>query len=232
MNSADPNQTNQDNQLGSHDATLHERSARLEAEAAMGHYDHLSPEPVEGESGESGSSAADTDTAALEAMQAELDQAKEQMLRAVADAENTRRRAVREREDASKYAVSGFARDVLNVADNLRRALDTVPQDDTGGEHLKALVQGIEATERELLRALEKNGVQKTDPLGELFDPNLHEVMFETPGTGQAAGTVIQVIQTGYVLNGRLLRPAQVGVAKDEGQGDAPSGGTTVDTEV
>ncbi|MFY8106243.1 MAG: nucleotide exchange factor GrpE [Elstera sp.] len=148
------------------------------------------------------------------ALQAEVATYKDQALRALADAENTRRRAERDREDASKYAVSGFARDLLSVADNLRRALDAVPPSED--ETVKALVAGVEATERELLATFERRGLTRIDALGQIFDPNLHEAVFEVPNTGQPTGTVVQVLQTGYRIHDRLLRPAMVGVAKGE----------------
>ncbi|MCB1556013.1 MAG: nucleotide exchange factor GrpE [Alphaproteobacteria bacterium] len=169
-------------------------------------------------------------------LESDLAQAKDQMLRALAEAENTRRRAVKEREDAGKYAVSSFARDLLSVADNFTRALAAIsPAMTTGNEQLAAVVEGIEATGRELERAFEKQGIHKVTP-GEnaVFDPNLHEVMFEVPGTGKPPGTVMQVVETGYVIHDRLLRPARVGVAKDDGSHQRPSSssGHALDTEV
>ncbi len=165
----------------------------------------------------------------------ELAKTKEQLLRALADAENTRKRAIKEREDASRYAIAGFSKDMLDIADNLRRALDAVPEDLLEAEpRLKNLVEGIEATERALLNNFEKNGIKKLEPLGEPFNPNFHEVMFESPGTGKPAGTIIQIIEVGYILKDRLLRPARVGVAKDEGQGDGQGPahpGGNLDTE-
>lgn len=149
--------------------------------------------------------------------------ARDQAMRALAEAENTRKRAQKDREDASKYGISGFARDLLSVADNLRRALDSMPKDN---EELSGIVAGIEATERELLRAFEKNGVKAIDPEGEIFSPNYHEVMVEIPGTGQPGGTIIQVMEKGYILHDRLLRPARVGVAKDEGGEPPPQAGS------
>ncbi len=210
--------------------TLAERSARLEAEAAAGGYDPLAPEGLEEDQPEN------DEPTSVEELQKELDLAKDHTLRALAEAENTRRRAHKEREDAYKFAIGGFAKELLNVADNLRRALDAVPEDLVEADvRVKNLLDGIEATERELLRSFEKNGVEKLDPVDAPFDPNFHEVMFETPGTGKPAGTIIQVIETGYTLNGRLLRPARVGIAKDEGQsgGEAPptEPGGTIDTE-
>lgn len=153
----------------------------------------------------------------IAALQSELDKTKDQLLRTAAELENTRRRAQKERADASKFGIAGFARDMLSVADNLERAISAVPDEAKEDERIKNLIQGIEATQRELLRSLEKNDVKPINPEGEVFNPNFHEVMFETPGTGQPPGTVIQVMEVGYMIGERLLRPARVGVAKDEG---------------
>ncbi|MEO3432450.1 nucleotide exchange factor GrpE [Inquilinus sp. CAU 1745] len=153
----------------------------------------------------------------VEVLREENAKLKDQMLRALADAENTRRRAEREKEDTAKYAVTKFARDILNVADNLRRAMEAVPDDaKQGNPAMTALVEGVEATERELLDAFGKHGVTRIDPLEEKFDPNFHQAMFEVENTGRPPGTIVQVMAAGYVLNGRLLRPAMVGVAKGE----------------
>ncbi len=163
--------------------------------------------------------------AKIVALQEELVKTKDQMLRALAEAENARKRALKERDDVSKYAIAGFARDLLNVSDNLRRALDAVPRDALASDPLlKNLVEGIEATQRDLQKSFDQNGIRKIDPSDEPFNPNYHEVMFETPGTGRPAGTIIQVIDAGYMLHDRLLRPARVGVAKDEGQGNGTPG--------
>lgn len=164
-------------------------------------------------------------------LEGQLAETKDQLMRALAEIENTRRRAQKDRQDASKFAVQGFAKDMLSVADNLRRALDAMPEDAKSNEQMKNLIEGIEATEREMLRTFEKNGIQKLNPEGEMFNPNFHEVMFETPIPGQPAGTIIQVIEVGYMLNERLLRPARVGVAKDDGSGTPPPNGG-IDTEV
>ena len=142
---------------------------------------------------------------------------KDRLLRALADVENTRRRSARDVEDARKYGSSGFARDLLNVSDNLRRGLeavgDAVQESD---ETIKNLVQGIEMVERELLGAFERHGIKKVDPLGEPFDHNFHQAMYEKPDTEFANGTVAEVLQPGYVMHDRLLRPAMVAVAKDD----------------
>ncbi|PCK00640.1 MAG: nucleotide exchange factor GrpE [Zetaproteobacteria bacterium] len=165
-------------------------------------------------------------------LEAELEKTKDLMMRTVAEAENGRKRALREREDVSKFAVSSFARDILSVADNLRRALDAIPEElQEQHPQIKNLTDGIGATERELLRCFEKNGIKKTDPLNERFDPHFHEVMFETPIPGKERGTIIQVIEPGYTLNGRILRPARVGIAKSIDQSTTGDTGGTVDTQ-
>jgi molecular chaperone GrpE len=150
-------------------------------------------------------------------LEAELKKVKDQLLRAVADAENARRRAERERDEARRYGAVGLARDVLQISDNLRRALELVPAEARkASEVLDALMIGLEATEREVLAAFEKNAIKKISPLGERFDYNLHQAMFEAENTGKPPGTVVQVMQPGYVLHDRLLRPAMVGVAKGQ----------------
>ena len=151
-------------------------------------------------------------TAELEAAVADM---RDRLLRSHAEMENLRRRTEREVQDAKRYAVSAFARDLLGVADNLRRALDAAAG---GGENLDptlaALAQGVELTERELLKTLEKNGVKKLDPKGKPFDPHHHEAVFEAPDPTVPAGTVVQVMQDGYLIGDRILRPAMVGVAR------------------
>jgi molecular chaperone GrpE len=169
----------------------------------------------ESESGDAAALAEALDrVAALEAENAKL---KDQALRALAETENIRRRSEREREDTAKYAISGFAKSLLDAADNLHRAIEAVPAGAVEADAaLKTLVDGVAATERQLLAAFERNGISRIEPVGEVFDPNFHQAMFELPGTGKPAGTIIQVMQPGYVLQGRLLRPAMVGVAKGE----------------
>lgn len=159
--------------------------------------------------------------AALAAENAEL---KDRLLRTLAEMENLRRRTEKEIKDARDYAVTGFARDLLSVCDNFDRALSHAPaelraDEATGG---KALVEGVELTGRELLKTLDKHGVKKLSPLGEKFDPNLHQAMFEIPNPQVPAGTVLQVMQDGFAIAGRVLRPALVGVAKG-GPKEAPA---------
>jgi molecular chaperone GrpE len=142
---------------------------------------------------------------------------KDQLLRALAETENVRRRVQRDRDEALKYATTGLAKDLLPVADNLRRALAAIPQEALeNDEALRNLKTGVEMTERLLLTALERHQVKRIVPLGEKFDSHFHQAMFEVPGTGQPAGTVVQVLEDGYTIHDRLLRPALVGVAKAE----------------
>lgn len=222
--------------------SLAERSARMEAEAqamydAQTSGDPLAPEPIgeDGEYEDYEEDHASSEEPRIAEMEAQMADMKDKMLRVVADAENTKRRALKERDDAKKFAVSSFSRDILPVADNLRRALDAIPDELKQNDQIKNLIEGIEATERELLRTFEKNGLVKLDPLDQIFNPNFHEVMFEAPMPDKPAGTIIQVMETGYMLHDRLIRPARVGVAKDDGQGGGghpPSEpGHNIDTE-
>ncbi|CAD5295652.1 Protein GrpE [Bosea sp. 62] len=148
-------------------------------------------------------------------LEAERDDIKDKLLRTLAEMENLRRRTEREISDAKAYAVTSFARDLLGSADNLRRALESVPETARAAADtaLSAVVEGVELTERELLKTLERHGVRKIDPQGEKFDPNLHQAMFEAPDAGIAKGLVSKVVQTGYKIGERVLRPALVGVS-------------------
>jgi molecular chaperone GrpE len=153
----------------------------------------------------------------------EVAEMKDRLLRALADVENTRRRAKRDVEDARKYAASNFAKDLLTVSDNLRRALDTMSEETRDGDdNVKNLVLGIEMVEKELLTAFERQGVSRVDPLGELFDHNYHQAIFEKPDTEYPNGTVAEVMQAGYVMHDRLLRPAMVAVAKGGSEEKSP----------
>ncbi len=155
---------------------------------------------------------------AWEALEAEIAEMKDRLLRAVAETENVRRRAERERAEASQYAAAKFARDMLSVADNLRRALTTLGATDHESlpEAVRNLLAGVELTERELLSNFARHGIKSFEALGEKFDAHRHEAMFEVPGTDKAPGTVIQVIEPGYLIGERLLRAARVGIAKGE----------------
>lgn len=170
--------------------------------------------------------ATQDDAARLAAEVADL---KDKLLRALAETENLRRRAEREKQEAGAYAATAFARDLLTVADTFRRALDSLSPAAREDAHFKAFVEGIELTERELMQAFEKHGIRKIDPKGEKFDHNLHQAMLEIPTDEQAPGTVVQVLQPGYVIKDRLLRAAMVAVAKSA----TPNGAAPrVDTKV
>jgi len=141
---------------------------------------------------------------------------KDKLLRTLAEMENLRKRTEREVLDARVYGIAGFARDVLAVADNMHRALEAIGADLREGADpkVKALIEGVELTERELMKILERNGVKKFSPQGEKFDPNLHQAMYEVPTSDQPPGQVAQVIQAGYTIGDRVLRPALVAVSK------------------
>jgi molecular chaperone GrpE len=141
---------------------------------------------------------------------------KDRLLRTLAEMENLRKRTEREVADTRQFAIATFARDVLAVADNMHRALEAIDSElrDSTDTKMKSLVEGVELTERELMKVLERNGVRKFSPNGEKFDPNLHQAMYEVPDSDAAPGTVAQVIQAGYMLGDRVLRPAMVAVVK------------------
>lgn len=155
---------------------------------------------------------------------------KDKLLRTLAEMENLRRRTAREVADAELRGITAFARDMIGVADNIRRALDTVTPEarNTADPAAKALIEGVELTERELLKALEKNKVRQFNPQREKFDPNLHQAIFEVPDASIPAGSVVQVVQPGYMLGERVLRPALVGVSKG-GPKTAPAQSATND---
>jgi molecular chaperone GrpE len=158
----------------------------------------------------------DPEPGSVELLQKEVAEARDRMLRTLAEMENLRKRTAKEVADSKLYGVTGFARDVLDIADNLQRALDAVPAEAraTADPGLTSLIEGVELTERSLLNALEKHGVKKFDPQGQKFDPNFQQAMYEVPDASVPAGTVVQVMQAGYTIGERVLRPALVGVAK------------------
>lgn len=181
----------------------------------------------------------DEQTAPDEAVEAEennIDPAVEiaalndKLLRTLAESENLRRRSQREREDTAKYAIANFARDILSVADNLQRALGSLPEAPTDADDpITALVDGVKMTERELQAIFERHGIEKIEPEGHKFDHDRHEAMFEMPTTDAPAGTVVQVFEAGYMLKDRLLRAAKVAVAKAPPE---PTESERVDTKV
>jgi len=166
--------------------------------------------------------AASDPVAALAKEAADL---KDRLLRTLAEMENLRRRTEREVADSRVYAVTNFARDILAVADNMERAMKALDDEirDKADAGVKALLDGVELTERELIKVMEKHGIKRLEPQGQKFDPNLHQAMFELPDPSVPAGTVVQVMQPGYTIGERVLRPALVGIAKG-GPKAAPAG--------
>ena len=165
----------------------------------------------------------------IETLRAEAADLRDRLLRALAETENTRRRAEREKQDASQYAVTKFARDMLQIADNFARALAAAPADlrASADPQIKAVLEGVEATERQLLQTMERHGVAVIDTSDGKFDPNLHQAIAEVPGGDKPAGSIVDVVQSGYKIGDRLLRPAMVTVARrDAGAGNG------VDTKI
>ena len=202
-------------------------SSNSDAHAAHGN-GHASAEASAASSATSEAAAApDADAQAdmVVALEAERNDLKDKLLRTLADMENLRRRTEREVTDARNYGVTKLATDMVTVVDNLRRALESIPADALGAADgpFKAFIDGVELTERDLLKSLERHGVKKIDPKGEKFDPNLHQAMFEAPEPETPKGHVTQVVQPGFTINGRSLRAALVGVS---------SGGPKVDKTV
>lgn len=151
----------------------------------------------------------------IQALAAEVERLKSEYLRALAETENVRRRAARDRQEASQYAIAGFARDLLSVADNLQRAIGSVePESRASNPALDTLLNGVEMTERELIGILQRHGLTRMQAMGTIFDPHQHEAMFEMPNPSVPHGTVVQVLQDGYTLHDRTLRPARVGLAR------------------
>jgi len=186
-----------------------------------------SPESTEATAGEGGHGPADAEKTPAE----EIAELKDKLLRSLAENENQIRRARRDREDATKYAAANFARDMLMVADNIRRAMEAVPPEmDQESPAVKAFLEGIALTERELQTTLERHGIKKISPLGEKFSHDHHEAMFEVPTNEAEPGTVMQVVEDGYIIHDRLLRAARVGVAKALAPPGDEEGGHHVDT--
>ena len=162
----------------------------------------------------------------LDALLAENAEMRDRLLRSMADMENLRHRTEREKADTARYAISNFARDVLTVGDNLKRTVDHVPQGAAAEDPaLKSFLEGVELTERELLNVLERHGVTRLDPLGARFDPNFHQAMYEVQNPDVPEGTVVDVMQAGYAIGDRCLRPALVAVAKGGAKQAKPQAG-------
>lgn len=165
------------------------------------------------QSGE-GAAAADPLAARVLELESELAAAKQEVLYAQADTQNVRRRLEKDAQDARSYAATGFARDILSVADNLGRALGSIPEAMRNDEGAKGFIAGIEATQREIASVFERNGITKIETVGQALDPNKHQAMVEIPSADAEPGSIIQEMQAGYMIRDRLLRPALVGVAK------------------
>lgn len=187
--------------------------------------DETSPISQEGAAGITQDEAQPIDPVAV--LEAEKNDLKDKLLRTLAEMENLRRRTAKELVDARIYSATNFARDMLTVADNIRRALESAPREagETTEAALKGVIDGIELTERDLHNTLERHGVKKIDPLNQKFDPHFHQAIFEVQDTEVLAGTVVQVVQTGYAIGDRVLRPAMVGVAKGGPKSTTPAEG-------
>lgn len=169
----------------------------------------------QGDAAQAGPDVAPHPAVVIEKLNAENVELKDRVLRTLAEMENLRRRTEREVADAKVYGVTSFARDMLGFADNLRRAIDSVPAQAREAEaNLKALVEGLELTERDFISRLARHGVKQLDPQGQKFDPNMHEALFEAPDPSVPANTVVQVVEAGYSIGERCLRPAKVGVSR------------------
>ncbi|MCZ8177522.1 MAG: nucleotide exchange factor GrpE [Rhizobium sp.] len=171
---------------------------------------------AEGQAANENETAATQDIDPVEALKAENADLRDRFLRLAAEMDNLRRRTDREVKDAKSYAVTSFARDMLSVSDNLRRAIETLPDEARAAADatMTALIEGVEMTERGMLSTLERHGVRKIEAEGQKFDPNFHQAMFEVPNPNVPNNTVVQVVQAGYAIGERVLRPAMVGVAK------------------
>lgn len=191
-----------------------------ERKIEMGEATEADAQPAEGEAASTGRDEQPEPLAlalqAIDALKAENTDLKDRLLRTLADMENLRKRAEREKAEATLYAATNFARDLLSVGDNFSRALASVGGEkrEMADEATKNLLAGIEVTERELLNVFERHGIRRVDAMGQKFDPNMHQAMFEVPTADQPPGTVVQVMQDGYAIGGRCLRPSLVGVSK------------------
>lgn len=179
---------------------LGDQDGNLDAETALGNLPDGGPKDDKEE------------VKSVPSLEEELAKVKDQLLRAMADAENTRKRAQREKEETAQYAVTNFARDLLSVADNLGRAIETLKSSDN--DSLQPMIEGVEITEKELLKIFAKYKIEKIDALNQPFDHNLHQAMVEIPSEEKESGIVVQEMQVGYTIGNRLLRPAMVAVSK------------------
>ena len=204
--------------MGSSKQTMNEETKNKDVELDEGTVEEETSqeEPVDLQNDEEGE--VNEPSKSLDELEAKISELKDQLLRTVADSENLRKRLEREKEQTRKFGIANFAKDLLSIADNLGRALDAAPtKEDVEDQALENLVLGIQMTEQELQKAFENNNVRKIDPLGEKFDYNFHQAMFEVEETDKEPGIVVQVLQPGYAIDDRVLRPAMVGVAAAKG---------------
>lgn len=194
-----------------------DKKSNLDEDAARsGYRDHGSEGEIADQTTDVAAGGEPSEDDVLMRLAAENEELKDRALRLAAEMENLRRRTQRDVADAKSYAIATFARDMLSVSDNLQRALEAIPQEakDSDDAGFKALIDGVQMTERDMLATLERHGVKKLTPEGEKFDPNFHQAMFEVPNTEVPNNTVVQVVQAGFAIGERVLRPAMVGVAK------------------
>ena len=170
---------------------------------------------IEDEKSESSDSEEDNDNEIISDLEQKVSDLKDQLMRTLADGENLRKRTLKDVEHSKKYSHISFVKDLVSSVDNLQRALEAVPEDKSSlPEPIKNLIIGLEIVEKEITSTLEKHNVKQIDPLGEKFDYNFHQAMFEVPTNDDEPGTVVQVSQKGYILHDRLVRPAMVGISK------------------
>ena len=170
---------------------------------------------IEDEKSESSDSEEDNDNEIISDLEQKVSDLKDQLMRTLADGENLRKRTLKDVEHSKKYSHISFVKDLVSSVDNLQRALEAVPEDKSSlPEPIKNLIIGLEIVEKEIISTLEKHNVKQIDPLGEKFDYNFHQAMFEVPTNDDEPGTVVQVSQKGYILHDRLVRPAMVGISK------------------
>ena len=199
--------------------TMNEEKENKDVEVDQGTFAEATSleESVDLQNDEEGEVNENEPSKSLDELEAKISELKDQLLRTVADSENLRKRLEREKEQTRKFGIANFAKDLLSIADNLGRALDAAPnKEGIEDQAIENFVLGVQMTEQELQKAFDNNNIRKIDPLGEKFDYNFHQAMFEVEETDQEPGIVVQVLQPGYAIDDRILRPAMVGVAANK----------------
>jgi len=206
--------------MDSQKQTMNEEKENKDVEVDQGTFAEATSleESVDLQNDEEGEVNENEPSKSLDELEAKISELKDQLLRTVADSENLRKRLEREKEQTRKFGIANFAKDLLSIADNLGRALDAAPnKEGIEDQAIENFVLGVQMTEQELQKAFDNNNIRKIDPLGEKFDYNFHQAMFEVEETDQEPGIVVQVLQPGYAIDDRILRPAMVGVAAAKG---------------